>query len=189
MADYYPTPANVTITPVYGVKTEPEILCDDEGDLNPTDMSSWSKCEFCEYKCAKKDRLSRHVRTVHFKDKPYGCLVCDACFGRKDKMKRHMATVHSQERPFKCPYCPHSSGRKDKIKEHVQSVHLKNRPYRSKKSKQKTIQSSIALPQYPIPPQDLNQQFQFVTLTPVMPMTPYGIPLSGDVSSQFFPRH
>lgn len=107
---------------------------DDEEDLDVanSDVSTWVKCEFCEYRCPKKDRMSRHVRNVHYKEKPFGCSMCDACFGRKDKMKRHMATVHSRERPFKCDFCSHSSGRKDKIREHVQSVHYKNRPARPK---------------------------------------------------------
>ena len=118
----------------------PDLLkTEDENNLETaavgTDMSNWVKCEFCEFRAPKKDRLARHVRSVHYKEKPYGCTICDASFGRKDKMKRHMATVHSRERPFKCDFCSHSSGRKDKIKEHIQSVHLKTRPPKPKKPK------------------------------------------------------
>ena len=130
------------------------------------------------------DRLSRHVRNVHYKEKPFGCTLCDASFGRKDKMKRHMATVHSQERPYKCDFCNHSSGRKDKIREHIQSVHLKTRPPRPKKKYPKkpkslmnptaSISNSITtsssteivnLPQHPLPRHELHTgMFSFLRL-------------------------
>ena len=147
------------------------------------------QCEFCEYRCSKKDRLTRHVRNVHYKEKPFGCELCDASFGRKDKMKRHMATVHSQERPYKCDFCAHSSGRKDKIREHIQSVHLKNRPPRPKKSHKKKPANvnptdlpnqPVVLPQHPVPPQDIPNHLHFmntsannlVTLTPLPTFVP-----------------
>ena len=134
------------------------------------DTSTWTKCEFCDYKCPKKDRLSRHVRNVHFKEKPHFCHLCDATFGRKDKLKRHLATVHSPEKPFKCDYCPHSSGRKDKIREHIQSVHLKTRPRKSHKKKVKDEEQPTlitpGLPSQPIPRHDL------VTLTPLSLVVP-----------------
>jgi len=104
--DFFPN--SVTITPVFPNLLPPPGIPPPRPDANPvaktedldnTDISSWIKCEFCDYRCPKKDRLSRHVRNVHYKEKPFGCTLCDACFGRKDKMKRHMATVHSQERP------------------------------------------------------------------------------------------
>ena len=134
------------------------------------DTSTWTKCEFCDYKCPKKDRLSRHVRNVHFKEKPHFCHLCDATFGRKDKLKRHLATVHSPEKPFKCDYCPHSSGRKDKIREHIQSVHLKTRPRKTHKKKVKDEEQPTlitpGLPSQPIPRHDL------VTLTPLSLVVP-----------------
>ena len=152
MAEFYNN--SVTITPVFmpTPSSNPE-----------EDTSNWIKCEFCDYKCPKKDRLSRHVRNVHFKEKPHFCPLCDASFGRKDKMKRHLATVHSTEKPYKCDFCPHSSGRKDKIREHIQSVHLKNRPKKSHKKLKSDESSNMpqVLPTQPIPRNDL------LTLTPL----------------------
>lgn len=186
------TGGSVTITPVFtsenmiAVKSEPSppppssTLVGSDFD----DFSSWIKCEFCDYRCPKKDRLSRHVRNVHYKEKPFGCSLCDACFGRKDKMKRHIATVHSAERPYKCDFCNHSSGRKDKIREHVQSVHFKNRKPKKKYPKKPKASSSsttnvVSLPQHPLPRHELNhsgiqiqatnsvQNTDLVTLSPV----------------------
>lgn len=124
-------PPNLLPNPLQSLQSPVPVSATSNNDFD--DFSSWVKCEFCDYRCPKKDRLSRHVRNVHYKEKPFGCSLCDACFGRKDKMKRHMATVHSQERPYKCEFCNHSSGRKDKIREHIQSVHLKTRPRKPKK--------------------------------------------------------
>jgi hypothetical protein len=156
-----------------------------EGNIE--DMSTWVQCEFCDYRCPKKDRLSRHVRNVHYKEKPYGCNLCDACFGRKDKMKRHMATVHSQERPFKCDFCSHSSGRKDKIREHVNSVHLKNRPPRPSKSggskSHKAKKAIKSLPEMqhpvPVPVTDIHQQLADILSLPQHPIPPHEINSSG----------
>ena len=178
------------------------------------DAAASIKCEFCEYRCSKKDRLTRHVRNVHYKEKPHGCELCDACFGRKDKLKRHMSTVHSQDRPFKCDFCAHSSGRKDKIREHIQSVHLKNRPVRPKRSHKKkvlpttAVQSStsvpvtipnIVLPQHPVPPQEIPNHLHFhkfaadhannlVTLTPLPTFVPTNISYHGGHTHQAFPH-
>lgn len=166
----------LTITPVFtasalqdSIKVEPSIHQNDFDDF-----SSWVKCEFCEYRCPKKDRLSRHVRNVHYKEKPFHCPHCDACFGRKDKMKRHIATVHSSERPYKCDFCNHSSGRKDKIREHIQSVHLKNRKPKKKypkKTEKPANTAQVELPQHPLPRHELNPGVHtnsgLVTLTPV----------------------
>ena len=44
-------------------------------------------------------------------------------FGRKDKLKRHMDTVHSDAKPFKCDFCSTSFNRRDKLKQHVSSIH------------------------------------------------------------------
>ncbi|QQP42434.1 Uncharacterized protein FKW44_017102 [Caligus rogercresseyi] len=99
------------------------------------DSSGSLKCEYCPYRVSKKDRMRRHVNTVHYKERPFRCHLCDSTFGRKDKIKRHLETVHSAERPYKCEFCAHTSGRKDKIKEHVQSVHFKSRPPKSHKKK------------------------------------------------------
>ena len=48
----------------------------------------------------QKDRLSRHVRIVHYKEKPFVCNMCEYSTGRKDKLKRHQSTVHSQVRSY-----------------------------------------------------------------------------------------
>ena len=89
------------------------------------DVFAKHRCDQCEYSTDKKDRLRRHVLTVHAKEKAFHCTQCEYSSARKDKVQRHMATVHTSEKPFKCNFCGHATNRKDKIKVHVESVHLK----------------------------------------------------------------
>ena len=173
---------SVTITPVF-------IPSQTTSSSAEEDTSNWVKCEFCDYKCPKKDRLSRHVRNVHFKEKPYFCHLCEASFGRKDKLKRHLATVHSSDKPFKCDFCPHSSGRKDKIREHIQSVHLKTRPRKSHKKVVKVEETKIAtLPTQPLPRHDLVTltPLPFVTSQYIYPQTPTMVPLAHHLPNLWF---
>ncbi len=94
------------------------------------------QCQYCDYYCDKKDRMRRHIRTVHLESKPFSCSLCPYKACRKDKIKRHMDTVHSEEKPFECEYCESTYNRKDKLKLHVEYVHLKiPKPPRKKKKK------------------------------------------------------
>jgi len=88
-------------------------------------MVSYMSCKQCEYKCNKRDRMARHVKNVHLKEKPHTCTLCPSSFGRKDKLKRHMDTVHSPIKPFKCDHCSTAFNRRDKLKAHIQGVHFK----------------------------------------------------------------
>ena len=51
------------------------------------------------------------------------CDYCPLAFGRKDKVKRHVSTVHLGERPYRCNFCTHKTSRKDKMRIHLQQVH------------------------------------------------------------------
>lgn len=104
------------------------------------------KCEFCDYVCDKRDRMRRHVRSMHYNYKPFACDQCPFTTGRKDKLKRHTECVHCDVKPYKCEFCTHRSGRKDKIKEHEQSVHygIKGRPKKKYKKKTKAEKDCAA---------------------------------------------
>ena len=47
-----------------------------------------------------KDKLDRHVRLVHNKERPFSCHLCDKRFGQKFHLERHMAAIHMKERPY-----------------------------------------------------------------------------------------
>jgi len=80
-------------------------------------------CKTCDYTSRQRDRMIRHYKNVHLKEKPFVCTQCNTSFGRKDKLKRHMDTVHSDAKPFKCDFCSTSFNRRDKLKQHVSSIH------------------------------------------------------------------
>ena len=52
------------------------------------------------------------------------CCVCDKTFSRKDKLRRHVQSVHLQER-FQCKLCPEKRAynRKDKLNAHQLKTH------------------------------------------------------------------
>ena len=47
-----------------------------------------------------KDKLDRHVRLVHNKERPFSCHLCDKRFGQKFHLEGHMAAIHMKERPY-----------------------------------------------------------------------------------------
>ncbi|TRY70134.1 hypothetical protein TCAL_07352 [Tigriopus californicus] len=81
------------------------------------------QCAYCSYITDRKDRMRRHIRTVHYKDKPFQCAFCPHTFGRKDKMKRHEMTVHHAHKPIQCPQCNMTFARKDKMLTHMNRSH------------------------------------------------------------------
>jgi uncharacterized Zn-finger protein len=41
------------------------------------------RCDQCQYRSTTKGLLDKHIRTVHNKEKPFGCQICMARFGQK----------------------------------------------------------------------------------------------------------
>ena len=35
------------------------------------------KCDFCDYETSKKNYLAKHIKTVHFFERPFKCDLCD----------------------------------------------------------------------------------------------------------------
>ena len=62
---------------------------------------------------AQKQKLKRHISTVHQKKK---CITCDAIF-----------TVHEGIKPFKCTTCGNSFAQKQTLKRHLSAVHQKKK--------------------------------------------------------------
>ena len=47
-----------------------------------------------------KAMLDKHVKSVHLKERPYACHLCDKRFGQKVHLEVHMSGVHMKERPY-----------------------------------------------------------------------------------------
>ncbi len=63
------------------------------------------KCSYpgCDdSKCFRdKTQLDRHIRSIHTKEKPYSCELCDKSFTRFDHVKKHMITHTHQKAQFR----------------------------------------------------------------------------------------
>lgn len=78
-------------------------------------------CNVCGYKSARKSTWQIHMNQ-HTGDKPYECKVCD--FRARDPacMARH-ALLHTHNNPYKCNYCTFQSVQSIALKRHVKSTH------------------------------------------------------------------
>ena len=52
----------------------------------------------------------------------FECTKCPSIFARRDRLKRHMESVHEQMR-FPCDFCDHVATRRDRLKAHIQKAH------------------------------------------------------------------
>ena len=85
-------------------------------------------CSQCGLSYADKFNLKIHIERVHEGKKPYQCGQCDKKFGHKCHLKTHVSSFHENIRPFQCTLCSHSFFTKDQLKDHG-DVHTNVRPY------------------------------------------------------------
>ncbi|CAD5217042.1 unnamed protein product [Bursaphelenchus xylophilus] len=84
-------------------------------------------CEHPGYKCSKA--LAAHIRSVHTKDRPFVCLMCEKSFVRKNDLKMHEFT-HGNGASFECELCGESFKRAVYRKKH--QVHCMQKLERAK---------------------------------------------------------
>ncbi|XP_059226750.1 zinc finger protein Xfin [Stomoxys calcitrans] len=65
-------------------------------------------CEICERKFVNGKTLSKHIKTVHNKIKPFICNVCGKKTARKASLIIHMRQ-HTGEKPLQCKSCKFST--------------------------------------------------------------------------------
>lgn len=69
-----------------------------------TKYYSEKTCEICERKFVNGKTLSKHVKSVHLKIKPFICNVCGFKCSRKSVLEVH-SRQHKKEKPLECNIC------------------------------------------------------------------------------------
>ncbi|KAL0994302.1 hypothetical protein UPYG_G00120430 [Umbra pygmaea] len=91
-------------------------------------------CPHCEHKSTNSSDLKRHVISVHTKDFPHKCDVCEKGFHRPSELKKH-AEAHKGARSHQCRHCDFKTPDPFILSRHILSVHTKDLPFKCKRCK------------------------------------------------------
>ncbi|XP_055606269.1 zinc finger protein 543-like [Uranotaenia lowii] len=98
------------------------------------------KCDICGHMFSNSKILSKHIKTVHHKIKPFICSVCGYKSARKVTLTIHMRQ-HSGQKPLECKECPFRTADPSALKYH-EKRHTKDKYYECKHCGLLTIQAS-----------------------------------------------
>lgn len=86
-------------------------------------------CNQCDYKCSYKGHLNQHIKSVHSKIKDFECNQCDAKFPSNGKLQRHIGAVHMELKPYGCNQCDAKFSGGSHLQRHIKTVHMELKPY------------------------------------------------------------
>ncbi|KXJ70502.1 hypothetical protein RP20_CCG023346 [Aedes albopictus] len=125
-------------------EAEEEPQVDGEGKPKPkVEKLPWyaeRKCDICGHMFGTSKILSKHIKTVHHKIKPFICSVCGYKSARKVTLTIHMRQ-HSGAKPLECKECPFRTADPSALKHH-EKRHTKDKWYECKFCGLLTIQAS-----------------------------------------------
>lgn len=81
------------------------------------------KCEKCGARFSNGSVLSRHVKTVHLKQRRWECNSCKSRFGQKSHLEKHMRTVHREGARLQCDGCGARFSRSAELDAHRKTQH------------------------------------------------------------------
>lgn len=113
------------------------------GSGKPVEKLPWyaeRKCDICGHMFSNSKILSKHIKTVHHKIKPFICNVCGYKSARKVTLTIHMRQ-HSGLKPLECKECPFRTADPSALKYH-EKRHSKDKWYECKFCGLLTIQAS-----------------------------------------------
>ncbi|XP_017329700.1 zinc finger protein 711 isoform X4 [Ictalurus punctatus] len=92
------------------------------------------QCPHCEHKSTNSSDLKRHIISVHTKDFPHKCDVCEKGFHRPSELKKH-AETHRGNKVHQCRHCDFKISDPFTLSRHILSVHTKELPFKCKRCK------------------------------------------------------
>ncbi|XP_068106142.1 zinc finger protein 711 isoform X1 [Hyperolius riggenbachi] len=115
----------------------PQAFTDEKELLRHTELFQGHKthlCPHCDHKSTNSSDLKRHVISVHTKDFPHKCDVCEKGFHRPSELKKHNET-HKGKKVHQCRHCDFDTSDPFVLSGHILSVHTKDLPFKCKKCK------------------------------------------------------
>ena len=68
-------------------------------------------------------RMSEEERAEYKEGIKVKCASCPKILANKDKLARHVQSVHSNSKLFQCKHCDHKDNRSDNMKTHIKNNH------------------------------------------------------------------
>ncbi|KAI4886934.1 hypothetical protein NFI96_030453 [Prochilodus magdalenae] len=115
----------------------PQAFADDKELQRHMDIFQGHKthqCPHCEHKSTNSSDLKRHIISVHTKDFPHKCDVCEKGFHRPSELKKHSET-HKGNKVHQCRHCDFKISDPFTLSRHILSVHTKDLPFKCKRCK------------------------------------------------------
>ncbi|CCD26119.2 C2H2-type zinc finger protein NDAI_0G03420 [Naumovozyma dairenensis CBS 421] len=91
-------PISIPIQPINSNRPKPR-------GRKPSIVPDGSKqflCTICSRRFRRQEHMKRHIRTIHFQERPYTCYVCEKTFSRSDNLNQHLRT-HTRNYEVKHP--------------------------------------------------------------------------------------
>ncbi|XP_075394833.1 zinc finger protein 711 isoform X2 [Tenrec ecaudatus] len=92
------------------------------------------QCPHCDHKSTNSSDLKRHIISVHTKDFPHKCEVCDKGFHRPSELKKH-SDIHKGRKTHQCRHCDFQTSDPFILSGHILSVHTKDQSLKCKRCK------------------------------------------------------
>ena len=86
-------------------------------------------CSVCGKVLSSAQKLKRHERSVHLKEKPFPCSYCDKIFSQRENCSTHERAVHQKLKPFACSFCVKSFSLRTNADLHEKAVHMQEKPH------------------------------------------------------------
>ncbi|XP_030823309.1 zinc finger protein 711 isoform X4 [Geospiza fortis] len=115
----------------------PQAFADEKELQQHTELFQGHKthqCPHCDHKSTNSSDLKRHIISVHTKDFPHKCEVCEKGFHRPSELKKHSET-HKGKKIHQCRHCDFKTSDPFVLSGHILSVHTKDLPFKCKRCK------------------------------------------------------